>query len=295
MNFTVTHDYARLGRVIQCDWRDAQGVPKSLKYSIDDRCFIDAGIDGSQRILELAKERLRRAAERDIQESLRRVENMSTYYSSYYEPMYGGSDWGATTSAAVTSTATITPQQMYGGSVSWDYAQSGMVNAVSKVKIKLKLGRHILEIQKDYNGGEIEINQEDIDKAKIEYIKNLNVNIIVKKAESKAENLLKMFISEVDFRNYKEKGYFTVKSGNRLFRIHKDSHKWVDMWERRRDGVFVPKNRLCTHTERRELPIADETLQKLMLVKSNRILEYANPYAVDNSMSEIHEKELVLV
>jgi len=167
------------------------------------------------------------------------------------------------------------------------------------LNVKIKWGRHTLTVCKQVELGaadNVEITQEDIDQARVNYIKNLNITILTKKAERKAEDLLKTFISDMDFRDFKEKGYFTVKSGNRLFKIYRDSHKWVDTWEKRKDGIFIPKNRLCTHTATRDLPLADEALQKLMLVRSNRIEQYANVHSIDaNMMGEIHERDLALV
>lgn len=182
---------------------------------------------------------------------------------------------------------------MYEAAVS-SYQSFGWNNKIPNIVVNLKLGRHTLQIVKDPNNGSIDITQEDIDKAKAEYIKTLGVNIIVKKAERKAEDLLKMFISEVDFRNYKEKGHFVVKSGDQVYRIWADKHKHVDMWERRQDGILIPKNRLCTHTQDRVLPVADEVVQKLMLIKSNRISQYANFHPIGGDMKEVHEKELIL-
>ncbi|MFA6971414.1 MAG: hypothetical protein WC208_08445 [Gallionella sp.] len=165
--------------------------------------------------------------------------------------------------------------------------------ARKSVLVRFKLGRHTLLINKTIGDDEcLEITQEDIDRAKGEHFQRRRVEIIAHKADGKAEDLLRMFISEVDFRDYKDKGFFTIKSGDKAFRIYKDSHKHIDMYEKDKDrGIFVPKNRLCVHTERRVLPQADEALAKLMLVRSGQIIESANLHPIDSSM----EKELVLV
>ena len=153
-----------------------------------------------------------------------------------------------------------------------------MPQSFSRRKISFMDGRRKLIIEKD-DSDEICITPEDIQKARMDYIKDLRLTILTKRAEHKAEDLLKMFISEIDFRNYKEKGFFLVKSGNRIFRIHRDTHKWIDMYESN-NGVLVPRNRLCVHTERRELPFADEALSKLMLIKANKVEEHSNGHGV---------------
>jgi hypothetical protein len=152
----------------------------------------------------------------------------------------------------------------------------------SRKKIIFMDGKRRLEIWKDDNGGELVITPEDMQQARVDYFKGLRLQIITKRAEHKAEDLLKMFISEVDFRHYKERGFFLVKSGNKVYRIHKDSHKWIDMYEQQDSGLIVPKNRLCVHTATRDLPLADEALSKLMLIKSNKVIEHSNLHAIDS-------------
>ena len=175
------------------------------------------------------------------------------------------------------------------------YSCGGSISGRMRTRFKLQVGKRMLVVEKEANvNGEIEITAEDIAKAKIDYIRGAKINIITRTAERKAEDLLKMFISEMDFRDYKQKGYFLVKSGDKLFKIYKDNHKMVDMWERRKGGLFVPQNRLCVHTQNRELPLADEVLSKLMLIKSNRIFDRSNLYSVI-SMENVKEKDLVLV
>lgn len=160
------------------------------------------------------------------------------------------------------------------------------------IKISFKDGKRTLSIEKDY-ASEVIITPEDIEKAKIVYWKDARIHILERKAEAKAEDLLKMFISEVDFRNYKEKGFFTVKSGNRIFRIHRDTHKFIDMFEKEGE-VFVPRNRLCVHTPTRELPKADEALAKLMLIRNNSIIESSNPQS-SSDLKPVRSLEELLV
>ena len=214
---------------------------------------------------------------------------------------YGGAGYYTSIASYGGNATTYTPA--YGPWVD-NQISYGSINQISNslskkfvLNVRIKWGRHTLTVCKSVELGaadNVDITQEDIDAARVNYIKNLNTIILVKKAERKAEDLLKMFISEVDFRNYKEKGYFNVRSGDRLFKIYKDHHKWVDTWERKEDGLFVPKNRLCTHTATRELPLADEAIQKLMLIRSNRIEEFSNAHSIENDMKEIHESDLVL-
>lgn len=172
-----------------------------------------------------------------------------------------------------------------------------------EIEINVPLGKRSVTIKKKHKVGEkIVITEQDIVKAMQEKIEECKFQIITKRAERRAEDLLRSFISEVDFRNYKEKGYFLVKSGNRLFKIYKDKNKWCDMWEEDSEGIFVPRNRLCTHTQTKDLPEADEAIAKLMLVRSNRIIDHANLHPIDNfgayyigeQMNRLKAKELVL-
>ena len=151
------------------------------------------------------------------------------------------------------------------------------------INVRLKLGKRTFVINKEIGEDDaIDITEEDIAKARGEYINSRRIQIITKKAENRSEDLLRMFVSEVDFRNYKEKGFFIVKSGDRVFKIYKDGHKHIDMWEKDKDrGLFVPKNRLCVHTEKRTLPSADEALAKLLLIRSGKVLESANAHGFD--------------
>lgn len=158
--------------------------------------------------------------------------------------------------------------------------------------VNLKFGNKTLTITKKLvDGMNVDITQDDIDRAKGEYFKGKKIQIITRKADRKAEDLLKMFISEVDFRGFKEKGYFIVKRGNHAYKVWRDGHKQIETYEKTEGGLYVPKNRLCVHTERRVCPAADEALTKLLLIRSGKVEESANAHPIDSSM----EKELVLI
>lgn len=164
----------------------------------------------------------------------------------------------------------------------------------NEIEIEIPLGKRVIAIKKAPNEGKIKITDEDIVKAVQNRIDEFKFNIITRRAERKAEDLLKSFISEVDFRNYTEKGYFVVKSGNKVYRIHKDKSRWVDMWEQKGE-IIIPKNRLCTHTETRELPMADEVLSKLMLIRSGLIEQHSNLHPIDEDCIRLAKsQELIL-
>jgi hypothetical protein len=60
-------------------------------------------------------------------------------------------------------------------------------------------------------------------------------------------------------------------------------------------GFLIPENQLCVHTPKRELPLADETLAKVMLIRSNMVLERANVHSVASHMRCVEKAELLLV
>jgi len=189
------------------------------------------------------------------------------------------------------------PQSFIDGYIAGQKLSGIAQDAFRSVLVKFKLGKHTLIISKKISEVDecLEITDEDIARAKKEYFDRARVNIITRKAENKAEDLLRMFISEVDFRSYKQNGFFTIKSSDKIFRIYKDSHRHIDMYEHDKErGLFVPKNRLCVHTEKRSLPAADEALSKLLLIRSGKIIEEANLHSITNEMKEMNEKELVL-
>lgn len=200
---------------------------------------------------------------------------------------YGEVDWGQ-----LQTNCTPGDWNQVQANPAWYYQTSAATYSPPRIKIKFRDGKRELEIEKEY-GVEIVITPEDIEQAKINYWKGCRVRVITRRAENKAEELLKMLVSEVDFRNYKEKGYFTVKNGNKIYRIWKDSHKYIDCFEKSDGGVLVPRNRLCTHTLTRELPAADEAIQKLMLIRSNKVLEHSNAHGV-YGIEPLEERELVL-
>ncbi len=272
------------------------------------------------RLLEVVADVLEQRANQEVHQFVRqnaqaqRGGQMAQYYRPYWDEIddIGTADGMYRMNVSVTTTATGCPNcgasgtaGDFGTGTQMPYldgfvagqnlahlAQDAMHN-IRLIPVNLKLGKHTLTIMKKLeDGGAIDITQEDIDRAKQEYLGQARIHIITRKAERRAEDLLRTFISEVDFRDYKEKGYFTVKSGDKVFRIHKDSHKHIDMWEKDKDrGIFVPKNRLCVHTERRVCPPADEALTKLLLIRSGQVIDSANLHPIDASM----EKELVLV
>ena len=193
---------------------------------------------------------------------------------------------------AVTNTA----GDMYNMGRSGDLPQQIISPSPRLVTLKFKVGKRELVLHRELGTyqGEINIEEKDIEEAKVNYIREAKINIITRRAEVRAEDLLQSLIPEIDFRNYKEKGFFLVKQGNKVFRVWKDNHKYVDMFENE-SGIFVPKNRLCLHTATRELPLADEVVTKLMLIKSNRIVDRANLHAPVGLVSAKTEKELLLV
>ena len=294
----------------------ANGQERVLECSITQQAAMD-----NPQMVQYAQEKLQRQAQREIQQSME-VRQMPTnvYGNAYLDNTtgwlgiaggtLGGAIGGALTATTTTATAYQQPYyneyadnaaqlqanpQWYTTTATWngnDATVQGWGTSLGKIKIKYRDGRRELIIEKDY-GSEIEITPEDIVKARMDYIKNARINIISRRAETKAEELLKMLVSEVDFRNYKEKGYFTVRNGNKIYRIWKDSHKFIDCFERTEQGIIVPHNRLCTHTLTRELPKADEAVQKLMLIRSNRVFEHSNLHGVCG-MEPIEAKELAI-
>lgn len=277
-NFSIYQDMQG-ERTVVCHFTFPNGERKEMQYRVDRRA-------GSECIAYI-KDALLAKAKAEIRQEVERTAQMVV--PQYYHPYGRTGTYDTATGAVTTTTATY----YYGDNcvpnelpVSWDTRV-----IVKRIKIKHRIGKKLLEIEADVDGGgEVEITEQDIDKAKIDYLKTAKINIITRNAENKAEDLLKMFISEIDFRDYKQKGYFTVKAGDRAFRIHRDKHKHIDMWEKGQNGVFMPKNRLCSHTERRELPYADEALQKLMLVRSNRIIEHSNLHSADGLVAIEKEK-----
>lgn len=209
-----------------------------------------------------------------------------------------------------TNATDYTPTQWYANSTAtndnWTWATdnstsltSDSINSLyrnawqSEVTIKLRVGNRVLEIKKSVDGGEAEVTDEDIEKAKIDFLRKAKITILTKRAERKSEELLRGFISDIDFRNYKQRGYFTVKQGDKLYRIYRNKSEKVDHWERNERGVFVPKSRLCVHTQQLDLPAGDEALARLLLIRSGGIDRLANKWKADG-LEEIKESELVL-
>lgn len=288
-------------------------TPQGLKYqaysdSHTESCRAGVATEIKSELLARAMDDLRsQLPQREV------IEPMPNYMGNYIQDIQG---WQVTTNASTNTNnsymggtnctpdgyinfgagATTNPYVVYQTPTqNWDpmpVSWTEKHEQIKRVNVRFKLGKHTLCMYKDLDeNGSIEITDEDITRAKDTYFKEKRVQIITRKAEGKAEDLLKMFISEVDFRSYKANGFFTVKQGNQVFRIWKDSHKHIDSFEKDADrGIFVPKNRLCVHTERRVCPPADEALTKLLLIRSGKVEESANIHSADGL-----EKELVLV
>lgn len=169
----------------------------------------------------------------------------------------------------------------------------GQVPQSRTIKLKFKVGKRMLEVSKSLDGDSMELSESDIEEAKVEYIRQAKVQIITRKSEERSETLLRSFVSELDFRSYKQNGFFTVRKGNQLFRIYKDRNAKIDCWERNDRGLFMPKSRLCVGTSRKELPSGDEALARLLLVRSGGVEKLANRWAADG-LEAIEEKELVI-
>ena len=290
MKISIVNSPYDCSKYVVANYYDTHGTPKTMQTKVTDIEAMNSPVN----ILEQAKIHLTRKVQQDVERSM----GMGTVdYPSYYSQVRYTANAGTLTTNSWDGTTTALDNSMYytTATINYDYPGSWqMTSSKRSIKIKFKSGKRTLIIEKDLGSDDVEVTPEDIEKAKVDYIRDARINIITRKADRKAEDLLKMFVSEIDFRSYKENGYFTVKNGNRLFRIWKDNHKFVDVWEKDK-GVFKPKNRLCTHTKDRSLPLADEVVQKLMLIKTNRIVEFANSHPIDNSMSELKEDSLILV
>lgn len=267
-------------------------------------------VNAQANMIEYVKDALKDKAEKEIKDYVRQHAQegrglMPFAYTAYAADWDCGATGGANNAYGTYTYATDAASTTYNSFVRYvqgDYEANVVVGGsggnciqtqqINRTKIVYKDGNRKLVIEKDVNF-EIEITPEDIQKARIAYWKDARINIISKRAETRAEELLRSFISEVDFRNYQEKGFFTVKSGNRIFKIHKDIHKHIDMYEKEGE-LFVPRNRLCTHTPTRELPKADEAFQKLMLIRSNKVIEHSNLHCASD-LKPVRELEELLV
>ena len=230
-------------------------------------------MDDNPRAMAYAYESMRRQALEEVNQGFNQ---QMMYYSNNSTAVTNNLSWGNDYS-------------------SYDNVSSGQMVAhvgPRSIKLKFKIGKRTLEVSKTLDGDSMELSEQDIDEAKVEYIRSARIAIITRKADKRADELLSGFISEVDFRNYQERGFFTVKQGNRLFRIYKDKHKKIDMWERE-GNLFVPKNRLCVHTQKKDLPDGDEALARLLLVRSGGLMNLANKWD-SGGMETANEEELVL-
>jgi hypothetical protein len=262
-------------------------------------------VNAQSNLIAYVKDALKDKAEKDVKDYVRQhaQEGRGLMPTLYDDNGTAGAMTGWYDVATNAGTSTV-PYATYRYAYEYGYRGSTVISPtptqgenydtsrVTRTKIVYNDGKRKLIIEKDVNF-EIEITPEDIQQARINYWKGARINIISKRAETKAEELLKMFISDIDFRNYQEKGFFTVKSGNRIFKIHKDTHKHIDMYEKEGE-LFVPRNRLCTHTENRELPRADEAFQKLMLIRSNKVIEHSNLHGASD-LKPVRELEELLV
>lgn len=319
---SVYQDVNTMSRTVRMDYQLPNGQHKVSQVRVADRDLMNEGVETGavSRIMEHAQEQLKRMVAREMAEWVAQNAQAQQGGNQMVAGWYG-QGWNDATgnyyvrydTAANDCTACGTADAMVQSPNQYVQWQSTplqgweVLNAplpqsfesrntwLKTINVKFKLGKHTLSVMKTVGeDGSIEITDEDMRRAKDEYLQGRRVQIITRKAESKAEDLLRMFISEVDFRNYKDKGFFTVKAGDKIFRIWKDGHKHIDMWERDSNrGLFVPKNRLCVHTERRVCPPADEALTKLLLIRSGRVIESANLHPHEEK--EYKESELVLV
>jgi hypothetical protein len=286
MLFDTIHDVSGATRIIG-RYRLPNGQEKCVQQDVSH--YASADEPHFNLLMNAVREQMTRMADKDIgdyvQEHAIVGDNMINYYTTN-TTYYGGTD---TTDGSFT---------YYQNPIQW-YDVVGNDSPVSfsssprKIRIAYTDGKKKLVIEKEISD-ELEVTPEDIQNARIRWWKESRINIISRKAEDKAEDLLKSFISEIDFRNYKQKGFFTVKSGNRLFRIFKDNHKYIDMYEQK-EGVFIPRNRLCVHSPTREVPLADEVVSKLMLIRSNKVIEHSNLHDIDGLRPIKKEEELLLL
>ena len=308
MNFHRIKEVGSFATTLILQYRMPNGEQRAQSMNIDNH----VAQCSSPAYFEIVEETMRRKAEHEIREFVQNnirtctmaPNEMSTAAYNQYETnvMYDVNSSSTTADYRfynIYENNYVQPT-MASGTAYWEAANSLPVSFSTfnrKQKVKIKVGKRFLVVEKTPNdNGEVEITDDDLKIAREQYYKDTQFTIITNRAERKAEDLLKMFVSEVDFRSYKKNGYFTVKQGNRVFRIWRDNHKWVDMWEKdEKSGLLTPKNRLCTHTATREIPLADEVVSKLMLIKSNRIQEHANFHSIDADMKECKESELVLV
>ena len=306
MEFLV-HQESKYGdMVIEGRYTFPDGKRKSMRQRIENRAMVE-----SPSVVDFVKEGMIREAEREVHDYVRnnaeRLQAMPIQYTQAVNPMqYYTTAAGSEPSSLlyswrmddVTTAGTCEARVQYWANDNCvpNTSAIGLPENFSthRIKITYKDGNKKLIIEKDANDGEMEVTPEDIMQARANWYKGMKLQIITKKAETKAEDLLKMFISEIDFRNYKQKGFFTVRSGNKIFRIWKDNHKQIDMYQKE-GGLFVPKNRLCVHTAERELPLADEALAKLMLIKSNRVFDQSNAHSASDLKPIKNVEELVLV
>ena len=312
MEFRVSQDPNAFCHTIECRYRDMLGNDKVLCRSIPHADLINGGPAGE--VLEFIKHRMRteishelgdqavQVQEQQVMPYYQAVTNYATTYMNYWEPGTGSTVGIGNQIAGGNYQATAQYAQII-NTQNWPGVVGGMASNELEVEIDFPLGKRTLTMKKKADGNRIKVSLEDIDAAIDGARDQFKFQIVTNRAERRAESLLQSMISEIDFRNYKQQGYFVCREGNKLFRIYKDKNKWVDMWEAKEveaELIWQPKNRLCTHTATRELPDADEALSKLLLARSGRLIEHANLHAYDGTRGLAmpvlkHENELILV
>jgi len=314
MQFETFQHQDRLSTEIRCRYMGLDGQQRTKSQEIH--------VLDDPRVVEYAKHNLERSVREDLaDQAVARERLMSrqredrNMADAFYPPVglttaTAGSVLYATgtasASADITWTTTTTDAT---DSLRYATATNGFLNVASPdyvVEIEVPVGKRSVTVRKTVvNGTKVVITEADITKAMQELIEDKRVQVITHRAERRAEDLLHSMISEIDFRSYKENGFFMVKAGNKLYRIYRDKNKWIDMWEAdQKKEVFIPKNRLCTHTRTRDLPNADEALAKLLLIRSGSVIDHSNLHSADGggighyigeSMNRIKDKELILV
>jgi len=307
MEFRVTHGPFASTHTIECRYKDMLGNDKVNSRCIPHADLINGGPAGE--VLEFIKHRMRREISQELGEQAVEIQeqqmtgmhnltiqhqSLTSTYATYWEnTLTGGTTQG------------IGGNSVYGHQYAQAYVNEWKDPSPAEIEIEIEfpLGKRVLTMKKKADGNRIKVTLEDIEVAVEGARDQFKFNIINNRAERRAEDLLRSMISEIDFRNYKKQGFFVCREGNKLFRIYKDKSKWVDYWEQEEvnaELIWQPKNRLCTHTETRELPDADEALSKLLLARSGRLIEHANLHSFDGTRGLVmpvlkNEEDLILV
>lgn len=284
MRFEVIQRQNNFYVEVRCEYHDALTGEPRLKS----RSLPMYEIQENTTALDYTKEHLRREVKREL------GEQMAEFQQHYNQLPVHMHTWNMQSTGSLSNNymgvdSCSTPA--YGHTYVRLSNTSGMWNeggedTSPEIEIEFPLGKRILTMKKRTENGKIKVTMEDIGNAISGAKDQFKFNIITNRAERRAEDLLQSMISEIDFRNYKEKGFFTCQDNGKMYRIYKDKNKWVDLWEAKEveaEIIWQPKNRLCTHTEKRELPDADEALSKLMLIRSGKLLEHANAHSIQGT------------